>query len=273
MVPDGFGYTREQLESKRAQMSSEVWETSFQQNPVDLLVAGKAYSEFDSRKNVAECCYDRSIPKIYCGIDLNVDTFSITFLQAYELVPTLHQMLSNERIFRIAAFRELRLPEKGSAGITTTGAMEVAVEILCDLTDGDPTEIVLCPDTAAGSRSTKGEAQVPRSDEEYIRGVFKKSPFKNTFKVSRYSSALRQRDRVNTTQGLLKSGSLMVDPSCRYLIKDLESVRWLRDAAGNMLYRLDTRDSERVHQSDSLDYAIRVICGARYGLQGGPVPR
>jgi hypothetical protein len=236
-------------------------------------VAGRAYSEFEVSKNVVDCSYDRSIPKIYLGIDLNVDSFSITFLQGYELVPTHYQMLSNQRMFRIAAFRELRLPEKGSGGITTSGAMEVAIEILCDLTDGEHTQIILCPDTAAGSRSTKGEAQVPRSDVEYIEDVFRKSPFKKTFRVSRFGSALRQRDRVNMTQGLLKSGSLIIDPSCRYLIRDLEKVRWLRDAAGNMLYRLDTRDSERVHQSDSMDYGLRVICGARYGLQGGSVPR
>jgi hypothetical protein len=62
---------------------------------------------------------------------------------------------------------------------------------------------------------------------------------------------------------------LIIDPSCRYLIRDLEKVRWLRDAAGNMLYRLNTRDSERVHQPDSLDHGLRVICCGRYAPQGG----
>jgi hypothetical protein len=85
-----------------------------------------------------------------------------------------------------------------------------------DPTDGEPTEIILGPDTAAGSRSTKGSEQVPRSDVEYIdveyiEEVFRKSQLKKTFRVSRFGSALRQRDRVNMTQGLLKSGSLVVD--------------------------------------------------------------
>jgi len=145
--------------------------------------------------------------------------------------------------------------------------------ILCDLTDGEPTEVIICPDTAAGSRSTKGDQQVPKSDVEYIEDVFPKSPFKKSFSVVRYSSALRQRDRVNATQGLLKSGSLVVDPSCKYLVKDLENVRWLKDANGNTLYRLDSREPERLHQSDSADYAIRVITSGKYGPQGRAEPR
>jgi hypothetical protein len=62
-----------------------------------------------------------------------------------------------------------------------TRATEVAVEILCDLTDGDPTEIILCPDTAPGPRSTKGEAQVPGSDVEYIEDVFKRARSRRPF--------------------------------------------------------------------------------------------
>jgi hypothetical protein len=101
------------------------------------------------------------------------------------------------------------------------------------------------------------------------------SPIRRQNQVEWVTAATRlhQRDHINATQGLLKSGARTIDPSRRYLVKDLESVSWLKDDNGNTPYRLDSRNPERLHQSGSVDYGLRVICGARYGEQKGSAPR
>jgi hypothetical protein len=49
---------------------------------------------------------------------------------------------------------------------------------------------------------------------------------------------------------------LLVDQSCKALIKDLEQVCWKADPHGNALADLDKSDSMRTHVSDALGYLI-----------------
>jgi hypothetical protein len=55
---------------------------------------------------------------------------------------------------------------------------------------------------------------------------------------------------------------LLIDPSCRELLADLEEVNWKVDAHGNTYPELDKRDPKRTHVSDALGY----YCATEHGL-------
>jgi hypothetical protein len=49
---------------------------------------------------------------------------------------------------------------------------------------------------------------------------------------------------------------LLVDESCKHLIKDFEQVCWKTDPHGNSLSDLDKSDSMRTHVSDAVGYLV-----------------
>jgi PBSX family phage terminase large subunit len=90
------------------------------------------------------------------------------------------------------------------------------------------------PDSTGRNRRTSG-----RSDHLILQDAgFQIAPTNNPF----------VRDRVNNTNRLLRDGSIIIDPKCKKLINDLESVVWKNDnlfegAEGNL-----------THISDALGY-------------------
>ena len=49
---------------------------------------------------------------------------------------------------------------------------------------------------------------------------------------------------------------LVVDPRCKELIRDLETVRWKQAANGQVSGKLDKGDRKRTHISDALGYYL-----------------
>ena len=114
----GFGYTREDLEQRRASSGADVWATCYQQVPVDETNIGRAYHAFDETIHVRERAFDPSI-EIRCGIDFNVDPMSISLMQVKRPFEQDHHlrhvsMLTAQDYFVVEVFDELTLPDSNT---------------------------------------------------------------------------------------------------------------------------------------------------------------
>jgi hypothetical protein len=68
------------------------------------------------------------------------------------------------------------------------------------------------------------------------------------------------RDRVNCVNARLRNyweeSHLLIDPSCKELIRDLEEVAWALDSVGNPTTEMNKSDKARTHASDALGYFV-----------------
>jgi hypothetical protein len=125
------------------------------------------------------------------------------------------------------------------------------------------TTVNIYGDASGNSRSSKSG----RTDYELIRESFRRySEFIINLRHNTANPLVR--DRINTMNNALCSASkvrsILVDPKCRELIKDLRQVRWKRDAAGNPVGDIDKSDPRRTHVSDALSYLV----ASEFGLYG-----
>jgi hypothetical protein len=269
---DGYGYTREALEERKAQSSQEVWASTYMQTPLDETAIGLAYSNFVEAVHCSpKTTFDDTFPQVHLGLDFNVDHFSVIFLQARLRVSNdngqrIHDIITNTRRFDINVFRDLQL-----SNTTTYAACTTVCEILKDLFHGLPFRIIIAGDASGRNRQRAGETQVPSSDWSEVGKAFAKAKLK--FSIQRFGTNRSIRERVNRTQMLLRNASgesqLTIAPCCKALIADLKQVRWKKDVWGNPVADLDKSDPARSHASDALDYVLRVIIGdgGNYGLQ------
>jgi hypothetical protein len=67
-------------------------------------------------------------------------------------------------------------------------------------------------------------------------------------------------DRVNCVNARIRNHAgdvrLLIDPSCKELIRDLEEVTWALDATGARTREINKKDPARTHASDALGYFI-----------------
>jgi hypothetical protein len=67
-------------------------------------------------------------------------------------------------------------------------------------------------------------------------------------------------DRVNCVNARIRNHAgdvrLLIDPSCKELIRDLEEVAWSLDATGARTREINKKDPTRTHASDALGYFI-----------------
>lgn len=114
--------------------------------------------------------------------------------------------------------------------------------------------LVLCYGDSTGGAS--GTAKVKGNDWDLIKQtlypvfsdrIYFNVPLKNP----------RERQRVNAVNSRLKSATgnvrMLIDGSCKYLIKDLEGVRVLEGSAGEIDKK---RDPKLTHLSDALGYYV-----------------
>jgi hypothetical protein len=68
------------------------------------------------------------------------------------------------------------------------------------------------------------------------------------------------KDRVNCVNALLRNYAgqhrMLVDQSCKSLVKDFEQVSWKSDPHGNILADLDKSDPKLTHMSDAVGYYV-----------------
>ena len=271
----GFGYTKEELEARRASTGLEAWTTNYQQFPSDLTNANKAY-RFDAAVHVRDTDLDPA-REIRIGIDFNVSPMSVVIGQVREAVTDpLRRILTRERFYFVEIHDELSLEDS-----TTAEATEELVERLRKVVhSGRKLRLRVAGDASGNQRRTSSGSQgstVPVTDWQIMTDGLNKYAhlFKTTFEVRASNPSVR--DRVTRLNALLKPADgktrFAVNPRCKVLIRDLQNVVWAKDASGNVRDTLSKRDPRLTHASDALGYLTWVIGDESFsGLVNSPFP-
>ena len=183
------------------------------------LQSGATYYNFNRENNVKEYTYNHTLP-IRAALDFNVSPMACSLFQTY----------SNKPYIRV--FDEIELHHSGGSEVITERMVQ---EIKGRYPNNN---YIAYPDPAGGSRHTSSL----HSDHDILRqaGV----------EVKVKPKAPRITDSVNAVNKLCEE-NLIIDPSCKGLITDLEQTV---NKTGTR--EIDKSNKERTHFSDGLRYAI-----------------
>ena len=190
-----------------------------------------AYYNFDRSKNVAPIHYDSDRPIIFC-IDFNVQPMCGIVLQIYDGEP------------KIRVIDEIKITHSGSGELMTERISNIVKDKYKpnrysndDFFKKNPRNPYLCyPDPAGQQRKTTGD-----TDHNILR--------QQGFVVKVKKQAPRVIDRLNSMNNAFNS--MLIDPKCKGLIRDLEQV-----VVKGITRELDKSNSELTHFSDALGYFV-----------------
>jgi Terminase large subunit, T4likevirus-type, N-terminal len=253
-----FHYTTEQggivslaeLEAARGDLDERSYRQEYQAS-FESLGVGIAYHAFDRTQNIRPVRYDPQFPLLWT-LDFNMNPFCSVLAQ------------TDGR--RVHIFDEMVLPNSN-----TLAACE---EFLCRTQElpGRPLNVYVYGDATGVQHKTSAS----RTDWEIVKNFFGRYPdrYRATFQVP--SSNPPVKDRVNCVNAVLRNHAgqyrLVINPTCKELIKDFERIFWKADPHGNSLAELDKSDPRRTHVSDAVGYLIarkfpmRMLAGERAGL-------
>ena len=182
------------------------------------LQKGSTYA-FEREKNVKECLYSRGQP-IYVGMDFNCYPMAAVIIQEQSHSP------------EIKVIGEILLAHQGNGDLLT--------KRMCDTIKHKypNSQYHIFPDATGASKHSSSRF----SDIELIRRTAK-------FNVHVKHINPLVINRVNSVNNNLNKGNMIIDPSCKELIKDLEQVvnkEGTRD--------IDKSNSRLSHLSDALGY-------------------
>ena len=184
------------------------------------LQSGATYYNFDRSNNVRQNTYNPTLP-VRCGIDFNVSPMACSLFH-----------ISKGNKPELQVFAEIELHHSGGSEIITERMVK-------EIKDRYPRQkYIAYPDPAGGSRHTSAL----HSDHDILR--------RSGFEVRVKPKAPRVVDSVNAVNKLCEK-DLIIDPSCKGLITDLEQTV---NKVGTR--DIDKSDKERTHFSDGLRYAI-----------------
>lgn len=173
------------------------------------LSAGAIYWAFDRDIHVQPCKLDPNFP-VYVGQDFNIDNMEGCYVQY--------------RDGRFYVTQENILTHHGAN--TDTAASKICSDLKKDYRP------IVVPDSTGGARKTSASG---RTDLEILKSYgLEVAPTRNPF----------IRDRQNTVNIQMKKNNVIIDPSCKTLIKEMET--------------LSSRDKEglKAHVSCALGYVI-----------------
>jgi len=194
------------------------------------MTGGLVYSSFAREEHVANLSLEPHLPVLW-ALDFNVDPMSSVVAQ-------------------IAGGQVRVLGEIVKRRATTAQACEEFLKRWPDHTAG----IVIYGDASGNQAQTTGA-----SDYEMVREFFAiHSGVPVQYKVPKSNPSVRE--RINLTNSKLRSASgeigLLLDSSCKELIKDFEQVCFKEDS--NVIDK--DRDRQRTHLSDALGYLLWQEC-------------
>jgi len=187
------------------------------------LQKGSTYA-FNRDKNLKECKYDASKP-LQVGLDFNTDPCCSVVWQEYPSSPN------------IRVIAEYSLSHGGEGDLLTRR--------MCETIKHDyPNKIInIFPDATGASKHSSSRY----SDIEIIRRT-------QGFRVHvRHTNPLVV-NRVNSMNNNLNKGNLVIDPSCKNLIKDLEQVI---NKEGTR--EIDKSNKNLSHLTDALGYSVHFL--------------
>jgi hypothetical protein len=249
-------------------MSPEDWLALYQQVPINTAGIGNVYQAFHDVSNVGLLERDPRLPLVW-SLDFNVDPMASVIAQ-YREEMTERTRLTNEVLKSSDVLDELVLPSSNTPEALEEFYSRVKERGWLRAQSGT-LQLHIFGDVSGNQRNTVGSP----SDWELIKQFMKKkSDLSATFHVGRSNPTVR--DRVNAVNAALRSADgdrrLMVHSRCKELRKDLQEVRWKKDAAGNSTSQIDKSDPKRTHVSDALGYfiytkfALRATAGEMSGV-------
>jgi hypothetical protein len=207
------------------------------------MTGGLVYSSFSREEHVKDLKADPRLPLLW-ALDFNVDPMSSLIMQ----IVRGQVWVLGEIVIRHA---------------TTMQACEELLKRFPEHRAG----VVVYGDASGSKEQTTGS-----SDYDMIRDYFAihmNAPVQ--YRVPRANPSVRE--RINLTNSKLRSASgeigLLMDSSCKELIKDFEQVCFKQDS-----YQIDKdRDRQRTHLSDALGYLLWQECkpGATIGERQGRI--
>lgn len=179
----------------------------------------RAAHAFDRFKHVKEFKYIPGNP-IFCSLDFNI----------YPMAAALWHQGTVESTYKLGCFKDFKID-----GSDTEDFCGVLKQYLTDI-GAKLDDVTIYPDPAGGAGSTKSKGH--KSDID----ILKEQGFKNI----KYHRSIRSvRDCLNATNRLLARNEVIIDPSARNLISDLEQCK-IKEGS----YEIDKSDSKRSHWLD-----------------------
>ena len=207
------------------------------------LGVGRAYSKFDRRVHVRACEAERCLDLVL-SCDFNVHFMRWT-VQQY-------------------GPKEIRVVDEIALG-RGSGTEEAAAEFVRRWAGRGWSRVVVTGDAAGQSRGTSAT----RTDYQIIAETLRAAGIEPLLRVPRANPAVRERVSVANYHLSGRGGlSVVVDPRCAELIRDLEAVAW-REGGGD----LDKRDPARTHASDAWSYAVHRLAPANVTRDAVRVPK
>ena len=183
------------------------------------ITSGSPYYQFSRKENWETYKFNPTFP-IRCGVDFNLSPLCCSLFQTY----------SNPPYIRV--FAEVELHHSGGSEILTERLVN---EIKSRYKSN---QYIAYPDPAGKAKSTSAL----HSDHDILRQA--------GFQLKVKPKAPRIVDSVNAVNKICE-GNLIIDPSCKGLITDLEQTV---NKQGTR--EIDKSNKERTHFSDGLRYAI-----------------
>ena len=183
------------------------------------ITSGSTYYQFSRKENCETYKFNPTLP-IRCGVDFNLSPLCCSLFQTY----------SNPPYIRV--FAEVELHHSGGSEILTERLVN---EIKSRYKSN---QYIAYPDPAGKAKSTSAL----HSDHDILRQA--------GFQLKVKPKAPRIVDSVNAVNKICE-GNLIIDPSCKGLITDLEQTV---NKEGTR--EIDKSNKERTHFSDGLRYAI-----------------
>jgi hypothetical protein len=231
----GGNVTLQELESAAQEIDERTYRQEFEASFENLGV-GRAYYAFDSTQNVRKLRFDRRV-SLSWTLDFNMNPLCSVVAQVYNgMVYVLDEMILPDSNTLSACEELLSRTQKWAGG------MPLAIDVYGDAT------------------GEQHRTSASRTDWQIVKEFFGR--YKDRFSASFHVPSANPpvKDRINCVNAKrcnhAGQNRLLVDPSCKHLIKDFEQVSWKSDSHGNTLADLDKSDPMRTHVSDAVGYLI-----------------
>jgi len=232
---EGGHVSQKELEGAAQELDERTYRQEFEAS-FETLGVGRTYYAFDRAHNVKNLGFSSQISLCW-SLDFNMDPLCSVLAQVH-----------NGAVF---VLEELILPDSN-----TLAACEEFLSRTEKWNKGSRLHVRVYGDATAEQRHTSAS----RTDWQIVREFFgrHRDRFEVTFCLPSANPPVK--DRVNCVNARLRNHAgqrrLLVNATCKELIKDLEQVCWKTDPHGNPLIGLDKSDRMRTHVSDAVGYLI-----------------
>jgi hypothetical protein len=233
-----------------------TWESLYQQRPGTVASLGNVYPFFDMPRHVRRnVSYDPQLP-FFWALDFNIDPMCTVFGQ-YRKDAGLRSVLTGHAVGQIRVLGELCMPET-----STREVCEAFYARYRETVRGDNTEVEIYGDASGNAGHT---SQTSGTDYDIIKAFLREKGVK--YKMCVQPKNPHVKDRVNTVNdACFQHEGLIIHPSCKMLVRDLDNVRYKRDSSGNTTGVLDKSQKDLTHVSDAFGYFVWKKFGARQGF-------